>query len=55
MSNAKRHAQQLQLAALSSTIAFEVHEGSDGWVQALPDGEFVSVDGRLADVLNGSY
>ena len=55
MSTKKRHAQQLQLAALSSTIAFEVHAGADGWVQALPDGEFASVDGRPADVASGKW
>lgn len=52
MSSAKRHAQQLQLAALSSTIAFKVHVGADGRGKASPDGEIVSVYGRLADVIN---
>lgn len=55
MPNAKRHAQQLQLAALSSAISFEVHQAADGWVQALPDGEFASVDGRPADVASGKW
>lgn len=55
MSTQKCHVQRLQLAALSATIAFEIHEGTDGWVQALPDGEFASVDGRPADVPSGKW
>lgn len=60
MSTQKHHAQQLQLAALSSAIAFEIGGAGatgddDGWVQALPDGQFAAVDGRPHDVAGGKW
>ncbi|MBO2678462.1 phage protease [Shewanella algae] len=54
----KCHPQQLQLAALSSAIAFEVGAaagGEEAWVQALPDGQFAAVDGRPHDVAGGKW
>ena len=60
MSTQKYRAQQLQLAALSSAIAFEIGGAGatgddDGWVQALPDGQFAAVDGRPHDVAGGKW
>lgn len=60
MSTAKRQSQQLQLAALSSAIAFDIGNAGatgddDGWVQALPDGAFAAVDGRPHDVAGGKW
>ncbi|MCH4295574.1 phage protease [Shewanella sp. 3B26] len=60
MSTAKRQSQQLQLAALSSAIAFEIGSAGatgddEGWVQALPDGAFAAVDGRPHDVASGKW
>jgi phage I-like protein len=37
-----------QLTALSSQLTFDITKANaDGYIQALPDGEFAAVDGRL--------
>jgi phage I-like protein len=45
-----------QLTALSSQLTFDIiTANADGYIQALPDGEFAAVDGRPSDVKAGKW
>jgi len=45
-----------QLTALSSQLTFDITTANaDGYIQALPDGEFAAVDGRPSDVKAGKW